>query len=278
VVPISEGFRRTIRERGVAEEKLEVIPNFVDTELYRPLPRNNEFSAEYGLDEDFVVLYAGNIGLSQDWESLLFAAAEHAAMPIRYVIAGDGARRAWLQTEVARRGLPNVQLIGYQPREQMPLINASSDLCTIPMKATTTQDTFPSKIYSILASARPAVVSADAGSELEWVIEKAKCGEVVAPDQPRAYADAILRAYESRESLVEQGLRGRRFVEEEYSKEAVGRKYDELIRRLVVPVTPARGVRRIVDFGRGRVAASARGAAIVSRYVSGIHRDSVESS
>ncbi|HEV2130698.1 MAG TPA: glycosyltransferase family 4 protein, partial [Longimicrobiaceae bacterium] len=67
IVSISEGFQRTIRARGVAEEKLLVIPNFVDTELYRPLPRHNEFSAQHELDDDFVVLYGGNIGLSQDW-------------------------------------------------------------------------------------------------------------------------------------------------------------------------------------------------------------------
>ncbi len=233
VVSISESFQRTIRARGVAAEQLMVIPNFVDTELYRPLPRHNEFAAQHGLDNDFVVLYGGNIGLSQDWESLLFAAAVHAELPIRYVIAGDGARRAWLEAEVARRGLKNVQLLGYQPRELMPLINASSDISTIPMKATTTQDTFPSKIYSILASARPAVVSADPGSELEWVIQQAQCGQVVAPEDPRAYADAVLKAYHERDQLPAAGMRGRSFVEEEYSKEAVGRKYDLLIRELV---------------------------------------------
>ncbi len=233
VVSISEWFNQVIRERGVPDEKLMVIPNFVDTELYQPLLRHNAFSREHALDEDFVVLYGGNVGLSQDWESLLFAASSHAGLPIQYVIVGDGARREWLQAEVDRRALKNVKLLGYQPRERMPEINASSDICTIPMKTDTTKDTFPSKIYTILASARSAVVSADANSELEWVIRNSGCGRVVAPDNPQAYADAILQAYREREVLAAEGERGRRFVEQEYSKEAVGRKYDELIRELV---------------------------------------------
>ena len=92
VVPISEWFARTIRTRGVPEEKLVVIPNFVDTELYRPLPRDNAFAREHGLVDRFTVLYGGNIGLSQDWESFLHAAERLRDHPIDFVVVGGGAR------------------------------------------------------------------------------------------------------------------------------------------------------------------------------------------
>jgi colanic acid biosynthesis glycosyl transferase WcaI len=233
IVSISDRFDRIIRERGVPDEKLIVIPNFVDTELYRPLPRHNDFSRRHGLDREFVVLYGGNVGLSQDWESLLHAAAALAALPIRFVVAGDGARRGWLEAEIARRGLSNVRLLGYQPRERMPEVNASCDVSTIPMKTNTTTDTFPSKIYTILASAKPVIVSADPGSELEWVVEVSGAGTVVRPDEPDAYTRAVRAAFENRHQLGEQGARGRAWVEHEYSKEAVGRKYDALITALL---------------------------------------------
>jgi colanic acid biosynthesis glycosyl transferase WcaI len=233
VVPISEWFGRTIAPRGDAAHKLRVIPNFVDTELYRPGPRDNDFAVEHGLTDDFVVLYGGNIGLSQDWDSWLYAAEALAHLPIRFVAVGDGVRGEWLRAQVARRRLANALVLGYQPRELMPMINAASDVGTIPMKATTTRDTFPSKIYTILACAKPAVVSADADSELAWVIEQAGCGRVVPPERPEAYAQALLQAYLGREGLLAEGERGRAFVEREYSKEAVARKYDALVRELV---------------------------------------------
>ena len=124
-------------------------------------------------------------------------------------------------------------MLGYQPRELMPQINASSDVGTIPMKASTTTDTFPSKIYTILACAKPAIVSADPDSELAWLIQQAECGRVVPPDDPQAYTYAVLKAYEERECLHLEGSQGRRFVEREYSKEAIGLKYNNLIETLV---------------------------------------------
>ncbi|MBN1654412.1 MAG: glycosyltransferase family 4 protein [Deltaproteobacteria bacterium] len=233
IVPISEWFARTIKERGVPREKLVVIPNFVDTELYRPMPRRNAFSEKHGLNDDFVVLYGGNIGLSQDWESLLFAARELDSLPIKFVIVGDGARGQWLKDEISKLAVKNVLLLGYHSREQMPLINASSDIGTIPMKATTTSDTFPSKIYTIMACAKPAIVSADEDSELSHIIHESRCGRVVPPDDPRAYTDAVLSAYEQREALPAEGENGRAYVDRRYSKEAIAEQYDELVRRAV---------------------------------------------
>ena len=194
----------------------------------------NSFAKQYGLQNDFILLYGGNVGLSQDWESFLFAAKELSHLPIQFVIVGNGARSAWLTQEVEKRGLHNVRLLGYQPRERMSEINAGADVCTIPMKASTTTDTFPSKIYTMLACAKPVIVQANENSELSWLIHRARCGSVVQPDNPQAYADAVLHAYNNREHLAIEGERGRKFVEEEYSKEAIAHKYNKLIDELLV--------------------------------------------
>ena len=232
IVPIAEQFKRTIRERGVPDPKLWMIPDFVDTELYRPLPRANPFAEEHGLLNDFVVLYGGNIGLVQDWESVLFAAEALKDLPVQFVIVGDGARRQWLADEVSQRGLHKVKVLGYQPKELMPQINASCDIGTIPMTRTGALDGFPSKIYTNMASAKPVIASADADSEMAWIICQSGCGRVVPPEDRQAYADAVMAAFRERGKLAAEGERGRRFVEKDYSKEAIARKYDELIRKL----------------------------------------------
>jgi len=233
VVPISDWFRRIVAARGIPAAKLTVIPNSVDTSLYRPHDRSNPFAVEHQLTDHFVVFYGGNIGLSQDWDSFLFAAEELSDQPILFVIAGGGVREKWLREQCEERRLHNVRFLGYIPRERMPEVNASCDLCTIPMKGATTVDTFPSKIYTIMACGRAVLVQADADSELNWLVSQARCGRVVPPDDRRAYADGILKAYRERSELVEEGRRARAYVVEQYSTEAIGRQYDLLLGRIL---------------------------------------------
>ena len=232
IVSITKQFSDIIRERGVPEHKICIIPNFVDTNLYLPLPRDNPFAKKHGLLEDFIVLYGGNVGIVQDWESVLFAAENLSSLPIKFVIVGDGARWAWLSDEIAKRGLQNVKLLCYQSKDLMPQINASCDIAIIPMTRTGAQDGFPSKIYTNLASARPVIVSADQNAEMAGIVKRVGCGRVVTPEDPQAFSDAVLEAFHERDLLPAEGERGRKFVEKDYSKEAIARKYDSLIQQL----------------------------------------------
>lgn len=234
VVVISEWFRRALLRKGVPADKLHVIPNFVDVDFVQPGPRDNEFARQHGLNGQFVVLYAGNIGLTQGFETIVEAARALAVVPdLRFVIVGDGARRAWLEQHLATLGLDNITLLPYQPRSVVPQIYASSDVCLVPLKKGTAQGTFPSKIYTIMASGRPAIVSVDADSEAVWVVQQAQCGLAVPPDDPNALAQAILRAYQERGTLHTYGENGRRYVVQHHSRQAVARQYHELITTLL---------------------------------------------
>jgi colanic acid biosynthesis glycosyl transferase WcaI len=233
VTVISEWFRRHLLAKGVPAEKLRLIPNFVDADFIRPGPRRNEFTAAHDLDGKFVVLYAGNIGLTQGFETILAAAAQLSNLPdLRFVIVGDGARRDWLQTQLAQNPLLNVLLLPYQPRSLVPQIYAGSDLCLAPLKRGAAQETFPSKIYTIMAAGRPVIAAADPDSELSWVVEQAACGWAIPPDDAQALATAIEHAYRSPSTLPELGVRGRDYVVAHHSRQAIARHYDALIRSL----------------------------------------------
>jgi putative colanic acid biosynthesis glycosyltransferase WcaI len=232
IVPIAETFTRLIRQRNVPDSKLRTIPDCVDLDVYRPLPRRNAFAAEHRLLDEFVILYGGNIGFFQDWESVLYAAEHLADLPVRFVIVGDGGRRDWLAGEISRLKLANVTLIGYQPKERMPEINAACDLAIVPLTISGAKEGFPSKIYSNLACERPILVSAEDGSEMAALVVNAKCGRTVTPENGPALAAAVRTAYEERACLLEEGRRGRALIEREYSKEAIARRYDELIHDL----------------------------------------------
>jgi putative colanic acid biosynthesis glycosyltransferase WcaI len=232
ITPIADQFRLQIRERGVPDAKLRTIPDCVDLEVYRPLPRRNQFALAHHLADDFVVLYGGNIGYFQDWDAVLYAAASVADLPVRFVIVGDGARREWLARQIADRQLGNVSLFGYQPKEKMPEINASCDIALVPLTIPGSREGFPSKVYSNLACGRPVLVSAEAGSEMAALVIDAGCGRAVPPENGPALAEAVRNAYDERERLPEEGRRGRALIERDYSKESIGRRYDALIREL----------------------------------------------
>jgi glycosyltransferase involved in cell wall biosynthesis len=233
VVAISPWFRDIIRKRANMNGKLAVIPNFVDTDLFRPFKERSRYTVQYNLGGKFVVLYAGNVGLSQDWESFLYAAKSLAELPIVFLVAGDGVLNGWLKNAVISRGLGNVLILGYQTRESMPELTACADICTIPMKPNTTRDTFPSKIYTIMSSGKSVVAQADPDSELQWLINHAQCGRTVRSGDPELYCEAILQAYQNAHLLQIEGARGRDFVERDYSKRAVAIKYDALIQELI---------------------------------------------
>ena len=234
VVVISEWFRCRLLEKGVPDTKLQVIPNFVDTDFLQPGERQNSFSAQHELDNRFVVLYAGNIGLTQGFETIMAAAQQLADVPdVCFVIVGDGTRRAWLEEQLSQRTTSNVILLPYQPRSSVPQIYATSDVCLVPLKRGTAQETFPSKIYSIMAAGRPVIASVDPDSELAWVVERAECGWAVPPDDAEALATAIKSAYQRRSDLLAMGLRGRDYVVANHSRQAVARQYDSLIQAVV---------------------------------------------
>lgn len=234
VVVISEWFRRRLLEKGVSKDKITVIPNFVDTNFIQPGDRSNAFSKQYGLEDKFVVLYAGNIGLTQNFENILETANRLTHLKdVCFLIVGDGARRSWLKDQLNRQELPNVMLLPYQPRSVIPQMYASSDVCLVPLKGGTAQGTFPSKIYTIMAAGRPAIVAADQNSELSWVTTTSGCGWTVPPDDSIKLSNSIKNAYHLRLDMQIMGQIGRNYVEKHHSKKIVAMKYDALIRAIV---------------------------------------------
>jgi colanic acid biosynthesis glycosyl transferase WcaI len=233
ITVISEWFRRRLLEKGVNPAKLKVIPNFVDTAFIEPGSKRNDFSLRYGLDDKFVVQYAGNIGLTQGFEAIFEAARLVQDIPdIIFLIVGDGTRREWLEQQLARAPASNIMLLPYQPRSEVPMIYAAADVCLVPLKRGTAQETFPSKIYTIMAAARAVIASADENSELAWVVQEAKCGWSVPPDDAAKMAGAIREAFAQRSILPVLGENGRAYVEVNHSKRAVAQQYDALIRSL----------------------------------------------
>jgi colanic acid biosynthesis glycosyl transferase WcaI len=231
---LSEGYKRVLESKGTPESKLAVIWDWIDADFIRPLPHRNPFSAQWELDDRFVVMYAGNLGLTQGLEQVVEAARLLAEVPgIRIVLVGDGAAKGSLQQSVERSGLRNVQFIPFQDRELLPWVLASADVSLLTLKRGVGKDSVPSKCYSIMASGRPIIASVDEGSDTWNVIQQACCGLCVAPENPRALAGAILDCFRNDAYRARLAANGREYVVRRHSKLAAAQQFYNLLRSLV---------------------------------------------
>ena len=230
VVVLSEDLRRNLVAKLPVkhQDKVVVIPNFVDAERIIPLSRDTPYRKELGIGDEMVVMYAGNVGYSQSLELLLEAAKQ---MPdIVFVINGEGSARASLQ-ESARQ-LSNVKFVDYQPAERVPEVLASADIHVVPLRAGLGSVSVPSKTYSILAAARPIVAAIDADTEVPRILVASGAGIVVPPDDATSFISALSELRHSPEKIANMGHSGREWVETHVSPAVVADSYLQLINSL----------------------------------------------
>ncbi len=234
VTVIGTGMAARLLEKGVPEEKIRVIPNFVDVESTRPGERKNAFSREFGLDDRLVVSYAGNLGLAQGLEVAIAAARRLREQPrVCFLIVGDGVLKDSLMERAREWGSRNCLFLPYQPHSRMHELYAASDVCLVPQAAATGSQAVPSKAYQIMAAGRPILALTEPNSDLATLVSAAACGRVVRPDDPDALADAVLDAFENPAEWRQMGSAGRQHAEARYSRCSVSRAYHELLRCVV---------------------------------------------
>ncbi len=184
--------RRLVEEKGADPSRVRVIHNWADCEAIMPRPKDNAFARAHGLTDRFVLMHSGNVGLSQNLDLLLEAAAR---LPSRerlvVAIVGDGARRQPLQEMAARRGLTNVRFFPYQPKEQLDESFATADAFLVSLKPGLEGYIVPSKVYGILASGRPFVAAVDPSCEAAVIAREHQCGIIAPPGEPDALAASI---------------------------------------------------------------------------------------
>ncbi len=233
LIAITEQMRQRLIQKGVPPSKVVTIPNFVNTKELRPGPKRNSFSVHHQIHEKFVVSYAGNLGPAQSLNDFIEAAGILSADPsIQCLILGNGILRDELITHTNRLRLSNMLILPYQPYSLMQQIYAASDLCLVPQSAETGPSSMPSKVYRIMACARPVLAYADPESELASLVGEVSCGFFVPVGKPEALATAIQDAAQDQEALTKMGQNGRRHVKGHYAREVVMAQYHKLILEL----------------------------------------------
>lgn len=239
VTTIDKVFYDTIEPRFEDKSKLHIIPNFVDTGLYRALGSlqvNSLLDPKLFPNTDSIkLLYAGNIGHAQSWEPLIELADKTRDLNVEYIVIGEGAKRDYVEEEIKKRGLDKLHLLPYQPRELMPAILSYSDASFIFMAPENDGDGFPSKVYTIMACERPLLVSSGENTPIVNFLKDKGCAKLITEkDFDKKVNEMVewLRTV-TKEDLSQMGNKGLAEIQAKYTKEKVTDMYVDLVDSLL---------------------------------------------
>jgi colanic acid biosynthesis glycosyl transferase WcaI len=233
IVAIGDTMRRRLEDKGAPPERVRVIPNWIDTARLTPHERANWWAQKRGVEDKFVVMHSGNVGHAQDLDSLVRAATFLRDLDdVAILVIGTGARHAELVELAELLEVDQVRFLYYQQRDVLPQSLSAADIHVVGLAPGLAGYVVPSRLYGILAVARPVIVAADAESETAQVVERAGCGIVVPPGRPELLARAIRDAHDGVYDLAEMGRRGREWVEREADRSVALGRYRDLLREL----------------------------------------------
>lgn len=226
----SPGNKEHVISRGGSEKRIHVIYNWVDSDLIYPSPKINEFSRKYGLEDRFVVSYAGTMGWAQDMGTIITCANRlRDQTNILFVLVGDGVEKEKSQVKGIDLGLTNILWLPIQPLTIYPEILASSDISLINLHPELHTPVVPSKLLSIMAAGRAVVASLPKESDARRIITDANCGICVDAGDGEALAEAIIKLESDKRLLSEMGHRGRDYIEAHFSRQACTKEMEVII-------------------------------------------------
>ena len=208
----SPAYRDYMITKGVPERKVTYIAYGTDVDMFNPGVNGSSIRMELGLEDKFLVLYAGALGQANDIDTILQAAERlNSEDSVRFVLFGDGKERARLQSEAERMKLRNVIFAGVRPKKEMPCVVASADVCLailqdIPMFRTT----YPNKVFDYMAAGRATVLVIDGVSR--QLIESSNGGVFVQPGDDELLAKTILELSKDPQRVQQLGLNARDYL------------------------------------------------------------------
>jgi colanic acid biosynthesis glycosyl transferase WcaI len=219
VIVLGDDMRRRVIERGIDPAKVVVVPNWADTRALQATSLASGLRDEWGVGDDrLVVMYSGNLGLSQNLDQVLVAAEVLRHEPVLFLLVGDGAAKRRLMETAEQRRLDNVRFLPYQPKSRLGESLAAADVHLIPLQKGLAGYIVPSKLYGILAVGRPYIAAVDAASEVATITREHQTGLRIDPDSAEALTEAIRWCLVHKDELEWMGRRGRELAEKRFDR------------------------------------------------------------
>ena len=231
-VVVGEGMAEILRKRGIAPERISVIPNWCDDEEIRPIaPRDNPLRRKWGLTDHFVVGYSGNLGRGHEFETVL-AAAERLrdTQPLCFLFIGGGKKFAELAHSARSHGLDHLfRFLPYQDRDLLRLSLGVPDVHLISLRREVEGLMVPSKLYGIAAAGRPIIAVTAPDGEVGRLVRQHDCGVVVEPGDGELLADTLRRLRAKPELLAEMGQRARAMLDARFTRRHAFARWHSLV-------------------------------------------------
>lgn len=229
IVVVSPAFREHLAARWrVPLEKIAVVENGVETDLFTSSPPtvSLNFRRQLGVEGEFLVCYAGTMGIAHGLETVLDAAGElqRQSSGVRFLLVGDGAEKARIKTMANSRRLENIRFLDQQPREKMPIIISASDVCLVLLKKTEIFKTvIPTKMLEFMSCARPVIVGVEGLAR--QIVDEAGAGLTIEPENSQELVRAILQLAANRERASGYGQKGREYIVRNFARKKMAEKY-----------------------------------------------------
>jgi colanic acid biosynthesis glycosyl transferase WcaI len=234
VVVVSPAFEDYLVDHSrVPREKISVIENGVETQLFAPAPAA-ALRRELGAEGKFVVSYIGTMGMAHGLETIIAAALQlQSTNPeILFLIVGEGAEKEQIVALAYQRALNNVRFIEQQPRENIPSYICASDACLVPLKKTDLFKTvIPTKMLEFMSCARPVILGVE--GQARAILEKAHGGLAIEPENSNALVNAILYLAANQETGRKLGQNGREYIVHKFSRRETAERYIRVLEQLL---------------------------------------------
>jgi colanic acid biosynthesis glycosyl transferase WcaI len=231
IVVVAPAFKdHLIRVWNVPEEKIYVVENGVETDLFRLDPAAAEVRKRLKPEGRFLICYIGTMGNAHGLETLI-AAAEvlRTSLPnAMFLLIGEGAEKERLVELAAARELTNIQFLGQQPRDRIPAYVSAADVCLVMLKkAELFKTVIPTKLLEYMACERPVIVAVD--GQARQIVEEAGAGVFAEPENSQALVKAIVELAANPEQRRQMGACGRQYIVKKFSRERTARDYVTLL-------------------------------------------------
>jgi colanic acid biosynthesis glycosyl transferase WcaI len=239
IVVVTPAFEEHLVEHwNVPREKISVIENGVETQLFAPEPlaggKGSNLRRELDAEEKFVVSYIGTMGMAHGLETIIAAAIQlRATNPdVVFLMVGEGAAKERIATLARERGLNNLRFVDQQPREKIPAYIAASDVCLVLLKKTDLFKTvIPTKMLEFMSCARPVILGVD--GQARAILEEARAGLAIEPENSDALVNAIRYLAANREEARELGQNGRAHILRRFSRPQTAERYIRVLEHML---------------------------------------------